>query len=1205
VKCAGWLGRQPGRTVREKLASRQSLLGVRREFSEETNENILVAKFMRGLLPLVDQRLAAVERGDFDAVDPARLEALEHCQRLCSRALRRSVFGSIDHRKPVRANNVLLGDRRYQKIWRGWRWLRALESGEDKRRAVAADLFRQAVLVSIAAEISQRCGGVHGEQLVRMPSWSMNDVDRWSIDGLRHTGDHFEWSAGCGIEFVVQATGKLPKCFIMLALQGDVAQVTVRRAAGGLFMRHQLPAEDRSFSIELVASATEGGSDSLRVRARNVSGEVVDVIDVSADLEGIRELVQRAVKPILGTIPVRPSVARAGVSKPRICGIDLGFAKPVVSIDSTPRSCEAAGCAVGFELADLADAELSEMEWLAINDSTSIDLVRKGVQVTGIRGLIDAGEEREPWRRAGVSRILQALGEELADSMGVSSGTLKAVAVPDSYDELSQSELRGLFNSQLGNTVPLWRTSCLLMGWQASAGFAQSGVRAGDAVMVLDACSDGLSLAIFTADHDGLLAKQEPASRGIHWIRRPAIRADDVDPRLAQSMRNATWRSLLIRYTRRIVERRLLPASWTDAEREELCEKFVEAGYIDRILRRREAIVIPLGNAGSGVAMELRYDEKLFDAAEADFRADLEATIRKLLQHRLVQAYRKSVDVPEKRWHILLGDVPGLLDPKKLFAGEERASRGLLEHRLWSCGADQVVPVGATGDMAAHGAAALLRRSEAGLPSVANWLPPLSLELIGSGGFQEFMLMGDDEAAPSVMGYKLTVPVKEVLQIPKGEPEVRFPLFEGRAMRQDREVCITSPAFPLKDPVNVRLTVEYTFGHDQPYRLLVSPIDLKSTAPITATMGRARSRENPVPFFPAMRPWTDPAVIEQVERARDGAWRWRRSLEQLAQHGNDLDKEGYNARYHGTLKQMNAAVRSVWADGRTIILAPRDIQRIEQEIPFDLLWKFAACEEDLAHSLQDVFGDDQVRYKLQRWARKILARRGVEVESRLLPAILADLEVGAGDANLELLGLLAGDGRDDRADCIRIIVQRVNRGFETIRVNRLSPSPLLALGTALWRNADFVHELHRTDPNLVEGFFANAADMIEYCKGAAAKSPDRAIDGLFPQCIRAIGEAAIALLRLRSVTPMPSAVRAGSATLTRLGIAFCEAERSLARMSDGHPTKLRTLLLTSHLRFETQRAHDLNATSDLAFALRHYLNGGSEAMIRIVGVSEE
>ena len=57
AKCTEWVGRQPGRTVREKLAGKPSILGVRREFTAETNENILVAKLLRGLLPRVDERL--------------------------------------------------------------------------------------------------------------------------------------------------------------------------------------------------------------------------------------------------------------------------------------------------------------------------------------------------------------------------------------------------------------------------------------------------------------------------------------------------------------------------------------------------------------------------------------------------------------------------------------------------------------------------------------------------------------------------------------------------------------------------------------------------------------------------------------------------------------------------------------------------------------------------------------------------------------------------------------------------------------------------------------------------------------------------------------------------------------------------------------------------------------------------------------------
>jgi hypothetical protein len=386
---------------------------------------------------------------------------------------------------------------------------------------------------------------------------------------------------------------------------------------------------------------------------------------------------------------------------------------------------------------------------------------------------------------------------------------------------------------------------------------------------------------------------------------------------------------------------------------------------------------------------------------------------------------------------------------------------------------------------------------------------------------------------------------------------------------------------------------------------LVTPIDLKSTAPITATIGRARTRENPVPSFPSPSPWTDPKVVARVEHAWRRSWYWQQSLEQLARNAAGLDINAYQQKYVPVMKEIDAAVRFIWADGRTLLDATSEIRQLEEKMPFERLWKFAACEERFAKLLNEKIPDDRVRQNLRRRARKILARRHSESEARLLPSVLAEAEVDRDGVSIELVGLLAGDGKGERAECVRIISEGVIRSFGALQSNRMTLGPILALSTALWRDRELVHELHRIDPEVVAAFFANATDMIERCRKDAAKRPEKAFVYLLPQGIRAVGEAAIAFLRLRSLAPMPPAIIAGSATLTRLGIAFCDAERVLNSISDGDSERPRTLLLKSHLRFEIQRAHDLNATSDLAFALRHYLNGGSEAMIRIVGVSEE
>jgi hypothetical protein len=80
--CVNWLGRMPGRTVREKLAGRTSALGVVREFSLDTHENRVVRRVARVLGDWIAWRLEAIAVGAYDE-DPAARGELELCHQLC------------------------------------------------------------------------------------------------------------------------------------------------------------------------------------------------------------------------------------------------------------------------------------------------------------------------------------------------------------------------------------------------------------------------------------------------------------------------------------------------------------------------------------------------------------------------------------------------------------------------------------------------------------------------------------------------------------------------------------------------------------------------------------------------------------------------------------------------------------------------------------------------------------------------------------------------------------------------------------------------------------------------------------------------------------------------------------------------------------------------------------------------------------------
>lgn len=114
-KTLRWISRRPGRTVREKLASTRKILAPRRHFTADTDENQVVRRF----LEILEERLKEIHQFR-DAYQPNQTvdQLVDEIRDLIEVELRRSELLDVPPSLQMRPNNVLLDDRRYAQIWR-------------------------------------------------------------------------------------------------------------------------------------------------------------------------------------------------------------------------------------------------------------------------------------------------------------------------------------------------------------------------------------------------------------------------------------------------------------------------------------------------------------------------------------------------------------------------------------------------------------------------------------------------------------------------------------------------------------------------------------------------------------------------------------------------------------------------------------------------------------------------------------------------------------------------------------------------------------------------------------------------------------------------------------------------------------------------------------------------------------------------------
>ena len=133
-----WISRRTGRTIKEKLSGRTTVMGVSKRVSIDTGENRLFAEFLRRVCELIDIKHSCL---------PQELYSGEEAEfsRIYTRFLN-SEAREITRWENLPPNNTLLSDRYYRQIWNAWTRLRSLDEliaddSEDFDRVLTTIVF--------------------------------------------------------------------------------------------------------------------------------------------------------------------------------------------------------------------------------------------------------------------------------------------------------------------------------------------------------------------------------------------------------------------------------------------------------------------------------------------------------------------------------------------------------------------------------------------------------------------------------------------------------------------------------------------------------------------------------------------------------------------------------------------------------------------------------------------------------------------------------------------------------------------------------------------------------------------------------------------------------------------------------------------------------------------------------------------------------
>ena len=808
-----WLSRKPGRTLREKLSDKPYIKAVRRRLSIDTAENRLLKAFLSLLEQILIERQNAL---------PATTE--ETCEEMLvsiQRWLRSEDAFEIGVWENLPPNNTLLQDKRYRKVWDAWLWLQSIDEhiAQDSKR-VGQDILR-AIYWNTLSLLNHSGRFRTVQQPVNL------DYDTFSIEPELPIMGYLFPSRDSKMKGIIKKIDYERK-FGFLTPENDT----------DLFFHQNNLAEKLDINSLNIGDEVcfNIGSNNQGQCANNITfatGAIPVDFSLSGDMWSIHvggdTYLLRLVSGSLviqqqnGTENKLQIKSSALTELPKailsfVTGSLFEYSKPENNQHEQIRmGCPVVDiCSVRPKFADSTGPQeqlpfrLLYQDWqFDPNDRIVLDcgyaksiILQPGIETISIRSLFSQDSTLSSAAKSSASMFFAKVLNDF-----IKADTLTYL-VPDWGNDFDLEGIRKSINFYFGESAPLPKSIAAIFAWQSSAKFIHDNVQDNDFVLVVDICNNGISLTPVQAVYQEKLAATLPETHGISWERHPAYLVLDT------SIHTAMVRNL-------------------NRDGCQTSEEIVQLFGFDGLA----------GDAGEVSFVKNDHWYHLPVSVRSVLKLDLEnnTVFNSAITDCLSATHRdyQSANV------FLLPLEDTIRKPE------------LRNDYKWLGSAWSLIKGGQT-----------LNGWREKVDNIALWrdhLPELSIKIVREGHFVKFYLVKDATVTPQ-RGKTINIPVKELFTLPSGQTHYSFPLQQGEGNKELQFVAyLKSPAFPLKEDVDCKLKMTYTYGADNPYDLKFIPVDPTGIGINfiqvewrSATKNETGNFEKmPAPEFPARKSWSD------------------------------------------------------------------------------------------------------------------------------------------------------------------------------------------------------------------------------------------------------------------------------------------------------------------------------------------------------------
>ncbi len=761
TRCMTWLSKQPGRKLREKIGAKQKVMTVKRNSSYDILENRVVVRFIKDFKTFLSNRINWLP-----STNQQDIKILKDTLKLL-KTLPDSKLSNIERAIEIKPNNVLLSDKKYNRIWRAVHWLRHYDEEIALLWNNGINRFTSLITWRIITELrsfneiilfDEFCKVEPGFKTKNAGIILYGNID----DSIQRKNLYI-----LGNKIYKLQVGSINSS-LMIIIEEFINNKTIKYSSKNRKIINFNFNFDIDFDNKVIFSSNIfENNKKTKTITKKVSLDNIDALisliinDIKKDFNLTKPIIKKMIKKdVSGNIGANFSLISPGII----------YENNIVKLDSYLYS-------VKLSLGEDFDYLVGKKNRI-LNPFFG--------DIISINGFWS--EKKQNHRE--IPEMLYRVLDKIKINSNISSFSNLAIAFPDNMDEFNQIEMRSSISTLFGKISFPWRSVSTLLGWQTLEDFKKSGIREGNAVIVLDTDATELTFSCLIAHYDEKLENYSN-SKGIYWERRPLFIEVSGLGELS-----------FIEFQRRYLFLYIKEKFGNLKDKKKIVDFILNTGKCEELILNKKEIYIPI-NKDETEWIKINYDSNIIKEIVNKWIKFFNDKYRKLSMELKPNKIKASIKVKEIKF-VIVGHLLSLNKIKNTIQSKK------------------IISLYRDIDLIAKGAESYLNRFDNGLKTYKDWVPELWLKTQRD----KIQLSEGRLVSP---GEKISEDIKKVLVLPANQEFIAFPLSRDENSDKDMafEAILESSHFPLSKPMDIKMKVEYVYGEGA-FRLIILPYKIEN-----------------------------------------------------------------------------------------------------------------------------------------------------------------------------------------------------------------------------------------------------------------------------------------------------------------------------------------------------------------------------------------